>query len=84
MTLELIKEFITEHGKGKVEFHYMDMTVEDKYSVWDLIYHLWSVYESVKTISKLTSDFYIQANKNRDTEDWGHNPMIVSRCQPVR
>ena len=66
--IQLIKDFTAECACNKVEL-YMGMVAEDKQTFEGLIQHLKNAFQSGKTISKLISDFYSQAQEKNKSED---------------
>ena len=67
-SMQLIKDFTAEHAHSKVQF-YMRMVAEQQKTFEGLIQHLKNAFQSGKTISKLITDFYSQAQKKSESED---------------
>ena len=67
-TMQLIKDFTADCACDEVEF-YMEMVVEEQQAFKGLVQHLKNAFQSGKTISKLISDFYGQAQKKNKSED---------------
>ena len=73
-TVQLIKDFTTEHVCGTIEF-YLNTNVEWSYT--KLIEHLQTSFDSGKTFSSLLTDFYGWYQKLKETKDQFINELQV-------
>ena len=66
--MQLIKDFTAECAHNEEEF-YMGMVAEEQQTFEGLIQHLKNAFQSGKTISKLISNLYGQAQKKSESKD---------------
>ena len=80
--MQLIQDFTAEHACNEVEF-YMGMVMEEQQTFEGLIQYLKNAFQSGKTISKLTSDFYGWAQKKRESKYAFTDELQVQVCKLI-
>ena len=63
-----MKDYTSEHAWLKVEYN-LGLTPESEQSFQGMIDHLSFMFQSCKTVSSLTGDFYNCSQKAQETED---------------
>ena len=64
-TVQLIKDFTTDHALGVAKF-YLD--TNEEWIVSKLVEHLQILFESCKTFSSLLGEFYSQYKKSKEMD----------------
>ena len=67
-TIQLIKDYTSEHAQFKVEY-YLGLTPKSKQSFQGLIDHLSLAFQSCRTVGSLIANFYNWSQKAQETED---------------
>ena len=77
--IQLVKDFTANNAQDEVKF-YMGMMAEEEQSFIGLVEHLCDVFQSGETFSRLISNFYSWAQKNRGTENaFAYDFQVLAR-----